>query len=214
MKDVRSALESNGANPTLPIAVTEFNIFAFSDLDTQGTMNQAINCLYMADTIGQLAQQGFSMANQFNLANASNDRDVYGMLIGTAFTRTPQYYAFPLWSQFGSQMLPLTSHFDAARNLSVYAGRSADGALTILAINKTGEAIDSLIQIDGAAPFTAGTADVVQATSLQATSVTFNGVSDPSDDLKNAPATKLKEIGTPLRYSFAPYSVTLLRLKP
>jgi alpha-L-arabinofuranosidase len=214
MRDVRTGLENNGANPTLPIAVTEFNIFAFSDLDTQGAMNQAINCLYMADTIGQLAQQGFSMANQFNLANASNDRDVYGMLIGTAFTRTPQYYAFPLWSQFGSQMLPLTSRFDAARTLSVYAGRSADGTLTILAINKTGEAIDSLIQIDGAAPLTTGTADVIQATSLQATSVTFNGVSNPSDDLKNAPATKLKEIGTPLHYSFAPYSVTLLRLKP
>ena len=54
--------------------------------------------------------------------------------------------------------------------------------------------------------------EVARATSLDTQSVTFNGVGDPNDSLSNAPSTVMSGLSNPLTYSFAPYSVTLLRL--
>jgi alpha-L-arabinofuranosidase len=215
MDDVRSAFERHSPGRQVPVAITEYNLFAFRELDSHQLMAKAVNALYMADTLGQLAQNGFGMANQYDLANGddgSGTADVYGMLHGNTLERAPQYYAFSLWARFGSQLLPVRSRFDAAHTLSVYAGRSEDGTISVMAINKSDAPLDVTIQIDGPGTFASGSADQILASALDANSVTFNGVAAPADDLSDAPPVVLEGLTGQLRYTFPPFSVTLLRL--
>jgi hypothetical protein len=131
---------------------------------------------------------------------------------GDGFKRYPQYYAFPLWTRFGSQMLSVTSTLSAASQLSVYAGRVNSSTLSLLAINKAGGPVTTTIHLAGVPSIIAGSADVASAASLSTTAVTFNGVSNPSNNLSNAPPLPLSDTGNPIAYTFAPNSVTLLRL--
>lgn len=201
----------NGRIP--PIAITEYNLFSVIDKDNQQLMKRAANMLYIADSIGQMMQSGVSLANQWNLANvadSSNGTD-YGLMDGD--TRYPQYYAFPLWSRFGDQMLPVATNFPADSNLSAYAGLVDGKMISILVINKAGTAVAPEIQIDGleAVPGTVS-ADVIQASSLDSENITMNGLVEPANDFSNAPSTISIEFSNPLHYTFEPYSITLLQI--
>jgi alpha-L-arabinofuranosidase len=213
MADVQSAFERHAGGRDVPVAITEYNLFAFQDNDTQKMMDQAINLLHLTDTIGQMMENGVAMANQWALANGTawNGTD-YGLMEADGYARNPQYYAFPLWSRFGTTLLPVTSSLPADTTLSVYAGRIDAGTISLLAINKTDQSITGQISLNGVERINRGTADVVKAAALTSTSVTFNGQSNPSDDLSNAPATALTSAGNPLSYTFEPYAVTLLRI--
>ncbi len=213
MADLETSFDQHAAGRRVPIAVTEHNLFSVQDQDNNQWMTRAVNMLFMADSIGQMMEHGFAMANQWDLANgqAGNGTD-YGLLDADTFARSPQYYVFPLWARFGQQMLPVTTSYDPATTLSVYAGMPDGETASLLAINKTGNSITANIQINGVTSFAGGTADVVQAASLDSQTVTFNGVSSPSDDLSNAPPAALTNLSNPLSYTFQPYSVTLLRL--
>lgn len=197
-----------------PVTVTEYNLFSVQDRDTGQWMTQAVNMLFVADSIGQMMENDFAMANQWNIANgaAGNGTD-YGWLDATTYERSPQYYAFPMWARFGDQLLPVSSSYDAATTLSVYAGRIDPSTVSLLVINKTGGQINAPIQIDNMpSVIIHGQRDVVQAASLSSQTVTFNGNSNPSDDLSNAPSTSLGVFVNGGAYPFPPYSITLLRL--
>jgi hypothetical protein len=209
-------LRDSFADPEQPVAVTEYNLVASQDDDGDALMTTALNTLYLADTIGQLAVQGVDVANVWNLANgeAPNGTD-YGMITGDGATRRPSYYALAVWTRFGSTLLPATSTFDPATALAVYAGRSDDGTVTLLAVNKTGAPTTAAIRLDGGGGEAfAGTVDVVAADSRQSTTVTWNGSADPSDDLTSPAATAVASSGDALVHEFPPWSVTLLRLAP
>jgi len=177
-------------------------------------MTRAVNALFIADTIGQIAQNGFAAANQWDLMNGSpaNGTD-YGLMNADTYARTPQYYVFPMWSRFGAQMLPVTLTLPATTTLSVYAGRVDATTYSLLAINKTGSPITATIQLAGVSSIVSGTVDVVRANALSDQVVTFNGNSNPANDLSNAPSSTLASPGNPLAHTFAPYSITLLRIK-
>lgn len=213
MADVEASFDQYAGGRQVPIAVTEYNLFATQDRDYGDWMSRAVNGLFLADTIGQMAQHGFDLANQWDLAHGEgNDTVGYGLMQADSYFRGPQYYVYPLWSRFGTQMLPVTSSLPADTDLSVYAGRVNDFVYSLMAINKTGNPIAASITLDGINGVSAATADVMAAGSLESYSVTFNGVSDPADDLSDAPPTNLNNPGNPLAYTFAPYSVTLLRI--
>lgn len=211
--DVRRAFERYANGRAIPIAITEYNLFSFQDNDTQRLMTRAVNMLHLADTIGQLAEHEFAMANQWNLANGVTESfGNYGMLDAGSLERYPQYYVFPLWARFGNALLPVESSFDAQRTLSVYAGQPEAGVRTLLVINKADSAQTATIALNGVSAVTGGTADIAQATSLEAMSVSFNGIADPAHDLSDAPPTPLRGLSPRFNYTFAPYSITLLRL--
>jgi len=200
--------------PPPPVALTEYNLFSVQDRDNGQWMTQAVNMLYVADSIGQMMDHGFAMANQWNLINgqATNGTD-YGLLDRFTSARSPQYYAFPMWARFGDNMLPITNAYDAATTLSVYAGRLDASTVSLLAINKSGIQINAPIQIDNMPPMIlGGEADVVQAATLSSQTVTFNGNSNPSNDLSDAPSRQLGVFVNGGTYPFPPYSITLLRL--
>ena len=200
---------------SVPVAVTEYNLVSSWTNDNQQLMTRAVDTLFIADSIGQMAQNGYAMALQWALANgASSNGTDYGLLKAEAgYARTAQYYAFPLWARFGSVLLPVTSSADAATELSVYAGRIDTATVTLLAINKTGSTMTATITLSGITVLAGGTVDVVQASSLDAQSVTLNGVANPSDDLSNAPSHPFSAgPGPTFTYAFTPNSITLLTL--
>jgi len=215
MQVATETLAAENPSRAVPIAITEYNMVAFQDGDINALMARAINMLYIADTIGQMAEHGVTIANQWNLANgkAPNGTD-YGLIDADTGTRNPQYYALALWTRFGDELLATEVGFDTDDELSAYAGRAADGTVSVLAINKTGESTTARLRIgSGAAGYTAR-ADVVAADSLEATTVEFNGSADPSVDLTDPAATELGDVGPEFDVTFEPYSVTLLRLSP
>ena len=211
--NLQTAFNTHAGGRAIPIVVNEYNLISPQEQDNAQWMTRAVNTLFIADMIGQIGQNGFAMANQWDLMNgaAANGTD-YGLMNDTTYARTPQYYVFPLWSRFGSQMLPVTSTLAATTTLSVYAGRINAQTVSLLAINKTGMPITTTIQLAGAPSVMGGTADVVRANTLNDQAVTFNGVANPSNDLSSAPPASLTSAGNPFTYTFAPYSVTLLRM--
>ncbi len=213
MNDVQTAFDRHAGGRQVPIALTEYNMVSFYDNDTVQLMIRAVNALYLADTLGQMKQHGFTMANQWNLANGrSDDKTDYGLVDQDSYQPYPKYYVYPLWARFGEHMLPVTTTFDAETTLSVYGGRIDDTTLSLLAINKTGEPITTRIEIEGIRTVQSGLVDILSAPALDSLTVTFNDVSTPNADLSNAPSLVLNDPKHPLSYTFAPYSITLLRL--
>jgi alpha-L-arabinofuranosidase len=216
--DLNNAFNANAGGRQIPVGVTEYNLFSVQDQDDGQLMTRAVNALFLADAIGQMVQHGFVMGNQWDLANgrAGNGTEYGLMHVDNNWARSPQYYVFPLWARFGSQMLSTESSFNAATQLSVYGGRVDANTVSLLAINKAGSPITAEITVENgndALEVVGGSSDIVQAASLDAQTVTYNNVSNPADDLSDAPALPLNSSGGTVTYVFAANSVTLLRLQ-
>ncbi len=210
---VDAAYERYGAGRRAPVAVTEYNLVANLDLDENKLMVRAVNALYTADTIGQLAEQGVTIANHWNLANGAAESGTdYGMIDVKSGVRSPQYYGMLLWQRFGSELLPVESVFSPSTTLSVYAGRTDDGIITLLAINKTDQPIEASLRIAGVDAALSGTLDTVTASTLDDLEVRLNGVLEPSTSLDDAPPQQLALFDQTSQQQFAPFSITLIRL--
>ncbi|MDW8351592.1 MAG: hypothetical protein RML99_06750 [Anaerolineae bacterium] len=197
-----------------PIAVTEFNLVSVSNQDTNQLMTRMVNALFLADSLGQAARLGIPIFAQWDLANGrdSSTGTEYGLMHeDNNYFRAPQYYVYPLWARFGSQMISATATLSPATQLSVYAGRVSSNTLSLIAINKTGLAITATIVTHGFGPISGGYAWEVRATGPMATSVTYNGSHNPSDALSEAPVI-WSVTNAPYQYVFPPYSITLLHI--
>ena len=124
----------------VPVAMSEYNLISSWTEDSGAWMTRTVTALFVADSLGQMMHSGYTMANQWLLdGNTQSNGTDYGLLHSDmGYARSPQYFAYVLWSRFGGQMLPHTSSADAATTLSVYAGRIDALHPTLLAINKTG----------------------------------------------------------------------------
>ena len=169
----------------VPIAVTEYNLVSFEEGDTGRTMTASLNALFIADSIGQLARNGASMANQWNLANgvAANGTD-YGMIDLDDGTRRPQFTALQAWSSAGTEL------FDAAvgdDDLRVYPTRHEDGRWTVIAISLSDEDRSMSFDIPDVAAgsvlevTTSSTPDL-EGSTLNVETTTVNVPSDPSQN--------------------------------
>jgi hypothetical protein len=212
----RAFLDDQVGDHTVPIAVTEYNLFDQGTVDPAGKMSQAVNALYIADYIGQMAQAGVTIANQWNLVNdtAGSGGD-YGMLNSTTSDPLPQYYGLALWQLFGDQMLPIAAGFDPQTTLSAYAGVRADGTITLLVVNKSNTAQTASIDLDGSTVTYTAKADVVTAEAMTSTGVTYNNSTSQPSDLASVPPLDLGPVdGHTLTHSFEPFSISLLLLTP
>lgn len=142
MDDVATALP-----PDVPVAITEYNLVAFEEGDTEQAMTRAMNALFLADSIGQMAERGVDIANQWNLANGvtSSGTD-YGMLDADSFEPTPQYEAMRLWGRAGTTLHPVESTDEALR---IYPTSHDDGRWTIIVINTSDGDVSTSIEIEG-----------------------------------------------------------------
>lgn len=216
MAGPRASLKARNPNRTVPIAITEYNMFAFADGDTSAMMSQAIAPLYIADSIGQMAGQGVAMANQWNLLNGPNSTGSdYGMLDPDTSAPKPQYFALALWSRMGNDLVPVGVSADLQKSLKVYAARSANGVVTMIVINESGNTVTTSIGLSGATATYTGVANVASATALDATKMTYNG-SDLSDGtMADYPgSTFATVVGSDVARDVPPFSITLLTLIP
>ena len=210
---IRQAFNTYAAGRQAPIAVTEFNLVSVQDQDNAQLMTRLVNALFLADAIGQAARQGITLLAQWDLANgrAGNGTEYGLMHEDTQYYRAPQYYVYPLWARFGTQMVLATSTLSASTHLSIYAGRVDANTVSLLAINKTASPITATLVVNGFGPITMGKVWKVEGSDLWARSVTYNGSSNPSDTLSEAPETFVVSTSTVTRV-LPPYSINMLHL--
>jgi hypothetical protein len=140
--DVRTSLAAD-----IPIAVTEYNLVSIEARDTEHSMTRAMNALYIADSIGQLARNGVAIANQWNLANGTTDSGTdYGMISLSDGSRFPQFDAMSMWSRAGDVFLTVLAD---ENDLRVYPTLHDDGHLTVLLLNLSGNEISRTIGLSG-----------------------------------------------------------------
>lgn len=211
--DVQAAFDEFAGGREVPIAITEYNLFAVQEQDNQQLMTRMVNALYMADTVGQMIANGVQIAAQWDISSGLTDNGTnYGLFDTSTYDPYPQYFVYPLWSRFGKEMLPVNNPLPADTILSVYAGRVDENTISILAINKTENALDTSIMLENSPIIIAGQVDVLAADNLDEQSVTFNGSHKPASDFSDAPSIPLETVDNPFTYSFPPFSVTLVRL--
>ncbi len=127
--------------------MTEYNLVAFEGGDAERTMTQNMNALFIADTIGQLAELGVSVANQWNLANGTTASGTdYGMIRLEDGSTTPQYDAMRLWSGAGSELLEAVSSDEMVHT---YPTRHEDGSVTLLIVNLNESVTAVTIELEG-----------------------------------------------------------------
>ncbi len=211
------ALHYYADDRAIPLVINEYEIVPeWGKQDVRNYMNKYVDAIWIADSIGQMIVQGFDIAAQWDMMNGKSDDwgNEFGLMKADGSNdRQPKYWAFPIWARFGTTLLPVESSADAAHELSVYAGRLADGTVTLLVINKSDRFADVEITLSGGGQISGGLADVVTAPSLDAETAMFNGVAEPADDLSDAPPLSVERgQGNRLAYTFEPFAITLLRL--
>jgi hypothetical protein len=187
---VREQLESS-----IPIAITEYNLVSFEAGDTEQSMIRAMNALYIADSIGQLAVGGVTIANQWNLANGTTPSGTdYGMISVDDGTTFPQYEALRLWSRARAGVLPPV----VQGSLRVYPTID-DSGLAMVIVNGSDEEASRAMTMDGVPVAGRAVLTSASADDLSAEVMTTNVV--------DIPVT-----GGRLPVELPPYSVSVLEV--
>ena len=117
----------------LPIAVTEFNSAYDKSFGGETTPDSHFNAIWMADVLGSMIKNRVFMANQWYLTAKAG----YGGLGLVAQSDVfPSYYTYQMYKKFGTELIYSSSD---DTDLSIYAARRSDGALTIMVVNLTSE---------------------------------------------------------------------------
>jgi hypothetical protein len=217
--DRLNAVMDTYAGKRLPMYQSEYALYPVVSNDDKKRTNTVFGGLVMADSIGQMDALGYIGANQFNMYSSQdgNLRNIYyGLLRNDGqYTRSPNYWGTLLWSRFGNRVAATTSTFDNKTSLSVYGGKTADGQISVLVINKTTSILSANINFQGVSGVNRVVTDVASSETLQDWTMSFNGKGNPAGNLSNAPSADLRfaPTSTALR-SFPPGSITLLRFTP
>jgi hypothetical protein len=131
----------------LPIAVTEVNSSYARNTGGEATLDSLYNAIWWGDVLGRMIRQGVDIVAQFAIV------DDFGLM--GKYKVYPIYYDYLLYGKFGQERLYASSD---QPDVSVYAARRADGALTLMLINLAPEAKSVPIQIDGLTNETSGAA--------------------------------------------------------
>lgn len=211
---LNQAFDTYANGQRAPIAVTEYNLISVSNNDAGQLMTRMINALHLADTLGQAATLQIPIFAQWNLANGPDaiTGTEYGLMHeANGFFRAAQYYVYPLWARFGSHMISATTTLSPEVVLSVYAGVVDSNTLSLLAINKTNQPITATINTGSWGPLVSGRHWRVQANSLDSQTVSYNGVTNPSDNLIEPPDV-FAASGNVITRTLPPYSINLFHL--
>jgi hypothetical protein len=113
----------------LPIAVTEVNSSWAGSSGGDTTLDSHLNAIWWGDALGRMIGTGAYMVQQFAISGQFGLMDNYHP--------KPIYYVYKMYQGFGDQRLFAASDVDL---VSVFAAQRADGAITIMIINRSAEA--------------------------------------------------------------------------
>lgn len=129
----------------LPVAVTEFNSHWSQAVSGEATPDSFFSAIWLGDVLGRLIRQKVDIANQFLLV--SGNESGFGIL--EKYGPRPAYFTYQMYKMFGDQLVASSS---GIKDVSLYAARRSDGALTIMAINLGDEPVTTPLQLSGFTP--------------------------------------------------------------
>jgi len=130
----------------LPIAVTELNSAYDKSVGGEATPDSHYNAIWMADVLGSMIKNGVFMVNQWALTAKGNFGGLG--LIGQSDV-FPTYYTYQMYKKFGNELIYSSSD---DQDLSIYAARREDGALTVMIINMTLEEKTRAVRLGDQSP--------------------------------------------------------------
>jgi hypothetical protein len=113
----------------LPVAVTEVNSDWSHAVGGEATPDSFYNAIWWGDVLGRMIRQRVDIVAHF-LLQCQMGQGGWG-LIGTYEVR-PTYYVYQMYKHFGDELLYASSD---DLDVSIYAARGQDGALTLMIIN-------------------------------------------------------------------------------
>jgi hypothetical protein len=127
----------------LPIAVTEFNSAYNKSVGVETSPDSHYNAIWLGDVLGRMIKNGVFMANHWMLTSKGG----YGGwgLVGQNGVY-PSYYTYQIYDMFGDELIYSSSD---QSNLSIYAAKRKDGALTLMVINLSLEEQTKSLRIAG-----------------------------------------------------------------
>jgi hypothetical protein len=128
----------------LPIAVTEVGSDSSAVMMGEATPDSFASAIWYADVLGRMAQQRVFMVNQWVLSQRTT-----GLGLFQGNTIRPTYYTFLLYKKFGSELLYASSGIP---DVSIYAARGEEGALTLMVVNLSDSEQRVPLQIAGMQP--------------------------------------------------------------
>lgn len=116
----------------IPLAYTELN-FSHNWRGTgEGSSAGYTASMWLAETLGQLADAGVAMVNIWNAHN----NDSLGIIETKSGTIRPTYYALRLYANYGDRSVPLASH---VRNVSAHASLNSRNNQTVIVMVNRGK---------------------------------------------------------------------------
>ena len=177
-----------------------------------------VNGLYFADSFAQLAQTEFNGLFWWNFRNGGVETNNtnsslygwriygdYGVTEGTDYY--PPYYTARLMQNFiqpGDTVVGASSDY---AQLTAYAARRQDGAVTLLAINK--DPVNTFTGAVAVAGFTPATNATVYSYGIPQDNAAQTGIGS-----LDVAKTNFVGVATNFSYKFPPYSATVLQLAP
>lgn len=212
---IRRTVKANDSR-ALPVYISEWHLGP-----SQSSFNTSMaNALLTADMIGAFAESGVAGHQYFAMHGVDLNPFSFGLLYGANDTRppdtpTPTYYAFTLWAAMGEHVLALHQSSDAARELSTYATKKADGSVQVLSINKSSENKRVAIKLEGLErePRAVLVSSLSPRGDRTSRDVTLNGVVNPAVEALPPPRTAPAR-GNAFDYQVPPSSMTLLDFLP
>ena len=114
----------------IPLAFTEMNLSSDWRKEGAGSSASFTAGLWLAETLGQMAEAGVAMVNVWSAANDGS----MSLLEPKTLNRRPTFYALQLYANYGDRIVPAASHVS---NVSVHAARdSRTGNVTIVLVNR------------------------------------------------------------------------------
>ncbi|MBC8335722.1 MAG: hypothetical protein ISR59_02425 [Anaerolineales bacterium] len=113
----------------LPIAVSEISSDWSHATGGEATPDSFYNAIWWGDVLGRLIQQQVDIVAYFLLQSQSGQGG-WGLL--ARFDVRPTYYVYQMYQQFGDELIYASSGFS---EISIYAARRSDGAMTAMIIN-------------------------------------------------------------------------------
>ena len=126
----------------IPIAITEFNSAYDKSVGGEATPDSHFNAIWLADVLGRMIKNGVFMANEWALT-AKGGFGGWGLI--DQYDVYPAYYTYQLFRRFGTGLVYSSSDDP---DVSIYAARRADGALTVMVVNLSLEEKTKTIRIE------------------------------------------------------------------
>jgi hypothetical protein len=133
---VTEGLKTNANHAPLPVALTEWNIFA----EGSGQAVSYINGLHATLILGELIRNNYGQGSRWDFMNGWNNGDCHGLFadgepgIPRYTPRAPFFYMYYFQKFFGDKMIQ--SSVTGSNNILCYASRFSSGQCGIVLTNK------------------------------------------------------------------------------